>query len=50
LHAGQDTHHATFVKVADDALILFAAFDVELCDAVIFDDRYLLFATVNTNN
>jgi hypothetical protein len=46
----QHAHDAAFVKVADDALVLFAAFDVKLRDAVILDDCDLFFATVNTNN
>jgi hypothetical protein len=31
-------------------LILFTALDVKLRNAIIFDDRDLLFATVHTNN
>ena len=50
LHAGQHAHYAAFVDIPDDALILFAAFDVKLSNAVILDDRDLLFATINTNN
>ena len=50
LHAGQHAHDATFVNVADDSLILFTAFDVELGYSFIFDDRDLFFATVHTNN
>ena len=50
LHPGQHAHHATLVKVPDDTLILFAAFDVKLSYAIVFDNRDLLFATINTNN
>jgi len=50
LHAGQDAHHAAFINIPDDALILLASFDVELRNAFVFDDRDLLFFTVNTNN
>jgi len=50
LHTGQDAHYATFIDVADDALVLFAAFDVELCNAIVFDDRDFLFFSVDTNN
>ena len=50
LHAGQHAHYATFVEVSHDALILFAAFDVELGNAVVFDNRDLFFAAVDTNN
>ena len=50
LHARQHAHHAALVKVADDALILRAAFDVELSNALVFHDRDFLFATIHTNN
>ena len=50
LHSRQHAHHASFVNIADDPLVLFAAFDIELGDSFIFDDRDFLFATVNTNN
>ena len=50
LHAGQHAHHAPFIDVADDALILFTAFDVELSDAIVFHDCDLLFFSVDTNN
>ena len=50
LHAGQDAHHASFVNVADDALMLFSTLDVELGDLVVFNDRDLLFASVDAND
>ena len=50
LHARQHAHHAALVKVADDALILSATFDVELRNALVLHDRDFLFATIQTNN
>src|SRR6185369_1716377 len=50
LHSRQHAHHASFVNIADDSLVLLAAFDIELGDSFIFDDGDFLFATVNTNN
>jgi len=50
LHAGQDAHYAPFIDVADDALVLFSTFDVELGNAFVLDDRDFLFFSVNTND
>jgi hypothetical protein len=50
LHTGQDPHHATFVDVADDSLVIFTALDVELGNSIVFNDRYLFLASVDANN
>jgi hypothetical protein len=53
LHSGQHALYATFVNVADDALLGFAAlpaFDVKLCDESVLDDGDLLFASVDADD
>ena len=50
LHAGQNPHHAPFVNVSDDSLVLFSAFYVELRDLVVFNDRNFLLASVDAHN
>lgn len=50
LHPGQHAHDAALVDIADDALVLFTTFDVELGNSFIFHDRDLLLATIHTNN
>src|SRR5262245_41426653 len=49
LHAGQHFHHAAFVYVADDALVLIASLDVEFSHHVVFDYGDLLFASVDAD-
>ncbi len=50
LHSRQYAHDATFVNVADDSLMLFSTFNVELCDLVVFNDRNLFLASVDAHN
>ncbi len=50
LHSGQDPHHASLVNVADDSLMLFSTFNVELSDLVVFNDRNFLFASVDAHD
>src|SRR5438552_3659757 len=38
LHPGQHAHHSSLVDVADNALIVLAAFDVKLGNLFVFDD------------
>jgi hypothetical protein len=50
LHTGQNFHHAAFVNVADDALVLIASLNVEFCHHVVFDNGDLLFASIDADN
>src|SRR6266545_3695784 len=47
LHPGQHAHDTSFVNVADNSLIAFAAFDVKLGYLFVLDDRDLFFTSID---